>query len=331
MAKKKSSTGLNMTDLDDVFSTLSKKTTIIVEESEKEKTFIDTGNYVMNALLSKNIRKGGVADNRITIFAGPPGCGKSYICYNIARNAQKDGYNIIFIDTEYAVEREEMERYGINTDESRFRILRNNMVEEIKIGLSQILESLKQKKQEGLEIGKWLIVLDSIGQLASNKEIEDAHDGKIKVDMSRAKGLKSLFRVITSDMGYLGIPMVATNHIYMCMPEGNKVQMSNGEIIDISDIIKGDVVKTLDGSKVVEDVFEYQNSEVFEIELENGDKISCTPNHKFLVKKEWKSDENANCWKAAIDLEDDDIILAYDEVSKILNENYEKEKKQYVD
>jgi len=315
MAKKKTSgKSLDFSAIGDVFETISQKTSIVIDKEENQKkTFINTGIYALNALLSKNIRTGGVSDNRITIFAGPPGCGKSYLCYNITRNAQEQGYNVIYIDTEFAIERDELKRFGIDTTDKRLQLIRNNKVEDLKIALAKILSFLKTQKQEGIDIGKNIVILDSIGQLASNKEIEDAIDGKIKVDMSRAKGLKSLFRILTSDLGYLGIPMIATNHVYKCLPKGNMVQISNGECIDISGVVKGDLVKTLDGDKEVEDVFEYDNSECYEIELENGEKVTCTPNHKFLVKKDWESDENADCWKSAIELEENDVILAYED------------------
>jgi RecA/RadA recombinase len=220
---------MDFSSIGDVFAGLSKKTSIIVEQEQKEKKFINTGNYVLNALLSKNIRKGGVSDNRLTIFAGPPGCGKSYLCYNIARNAQNDGYRVIYIDTEYAIELEELQRFGIDTDPEKLILIRNNKVEDLKIALATLLDEMKKQQQNGVDIGKNLIVLDSIGQLASNKELEDAKDAKIKVDMSRAKGLKSLFRVITADMGYLGIPMIGTNHVYMSQDLFPTAIMGGGE------------------------------------------------------------------------------------------------------
>ena len=74
-----------------------------------------------------------------------------------------------------------------------------------------------------------MIFLDSVGQMASNKEIEDAVEGKIKVDMSRAKALKSFFRIISSDLGYLRIPLVATNHIYLSQDLFPVAVMSGGE------------------------------------------------------------------------------------------------------
>jgi hypothetical protein len=66
----------------------------------------------------------------------------------------------------------------------------------------------------GSEIPKVIIFLDSIGQLASEKEKADALEGKTKQDMTRAKAIKQLFRIINSDLGYLRIPMIATNHTY---------------------------------------------------------------------------------------------------------------------
>jgi RecA/RadA recombinase len=228
MAKKQQEK-MDFSEIGDIFETVSKKTALIIEEEQNERTFIDTGNYVFNALLSRNIRTGGVPDNRLTILAGPPGCGKSYMCYNIARNAQKDGYNIIYIDTEYSIELEELQRFGIDISKDKLLLIRNNKVEDLKIALAQLLRGLREKKQSGIDIGKNLIILDSIGQLASNKEVEDAIEGKIKVDMSRAKGLKSLFRVITADMGYLGIPMIATNHVYMSQDLYPTAIMGGGE------------------------------------------------------------------------------------------------------
>ena len=60
------------------------------------------------------ILNGGVTPNRISILAGPPQTGKSFICYNIARNAQKEGYNVIYIDTEFSIELSDFELFGVD-------------------------------------------------------------------------------------------------------------------------------------------------------------------------------------------------------------------------
>lgn len=183
----------------------------------------------MDALLAKSITHGGVSKNRITIFAGDPGTGKSYICYNLARNAQKEGYSVVYIDTEYSASLETFQGFGIDTDIEKFMLISSNNVESIRIALTQLLSELKTQKESGVEIPKMIMFLDSIGNLASNKEIADALEGNNKQDMSRAKVLKSLFRIVSSDLGYLDIPLICTNHIYMTMDLFPKAVMNGGK------------------------------------------------------------------------------------------------------
>lgn len=133
-----------------------------------------------------------------------------------------------------------------------------------------------------------------------------------KQDMTRAKQLKSLVRLITSDLGYLGIPLVATNHVYLCLTGGHEVLKSDGSSELIENLKEGDYVETLAGSKKVIKTVEYQKSPIVQITLETGEKIKCTPQHKFLVKPNWVADETNECWKSAEELTDSDIILAYE-------------------
>lgn len=231
----KASSDFDFSKISSVVDNLSKKSMISIENIEQERGYISTGIKILDALLSKSIKNGGVPKNRITIFAGPPQTGKSYIALSIARNAQKEGYNIIYIDTEFAIEKSDFDMFGVDTsNKSKFMLLRSNRVENIKIFLTQLLDELKTQKDKGLDVSKTLIILDSIGQLASNKEIEDALDGKNKQDMSRAKAIKSLFRIINSDLGYLNIPLIATNHIYMTQDLFPQMVQSGGEGINYS-------------------------------------------------------------------------------------------------
>lgn len=202
-----------VSQMSDLIDKLSDETKIIIENDESN-SFISTGIYSLDALLSKSILHGGVADDRFTIFAGPPATGKSYIMYNIARNAQKEGRFVLFIDTEHSINKPILEGFGIKTTPDKLKLVSSNKVEDLKIFLTKFLDGLKNIKLEGSEIPKIIIFLDSIGQLASEKEKEDAMSGKNKQDMTRAKAIKQLFRIINSDMGYLGIPMVASNHTY---------------------------------------------------------------------------------------------------------------------
>jgi hypothetical protein len=104
---------------------------------------------------------------------------------------------------------------GIDNSPEKFRLIRSNKVEDINITLTQLLDELKNQKMAGYEIPKILIVLDSIGMMSSNKEKADLLKGDMKQDMTRAKQLNALFRSISSDLGYLDIPMVCCNHTYL--------------------------------------------------------------------------------------------------------------------
>lgn len=207
-----------------------KKSSIVREtlESSKSRTSISTGIYVLNAAMNGDIY-GGIADNRITVLGGASGVGKSFLCYNICREAQKQGYCIIYIDTEFSIELDQLPGYGIDISEDKFMLLRNNIIEDLKSTTTQILDSLKEAKNTGKEIQKFLFILDSVGQLGSRKEVEDALAGKEKADFTKAKALASYFRIINSDLGMLGIPMICTNHTYKTMDLFPQDKMKGGE------------------------------------------------------------------------------------------------------
>jgi RecA/RadA recombinase len=224
MAKKASQ--FTFSDFGKFFEDMSKKTTIIVEKENTVREFISTGNYILDASISSSLLKGGIQNNRISVFAGESGVGKSFLCYNIAREAQKKGYSVIYIDTEFSIELGQLPAYGINMD--KFMLIRSNKVEEIKNTLAQFLDVMKAQKRAGADVEKVILFLDSAGQLASNKEVQDAVDGKDKTDMTRAKAMGSLFRIINADLGYLDIPMVVTNHTYETMEIYSQTVMKGG-------------------------------------------------------------------------------------------------------
>ena len=200
-----------------ILDNISKTVPIIIEKKVKEKTFISTGVYLLNAALSADMLKGGVSTSRITAFAGESGSGKSYLCYSVARHAQADGYSIIYIDTEMSIELGDLTNHKIDITPEKFRLIRSNKVEDVNILLTQLINELKEQKLAGFELPKLMIILDSVGQMASNKEIDDLLKNNIKVDFTKSKALGSLFRSINSDLGFLEIPFLATNHSYLTM------------------------------------------------------------------------------------------------------------------
>jgi RecA/RadA recombinase len=207
---------------------IAKSVPIIIEKEVKEKIFITTGVYIVDAAMSGRLLGGGIATNRISVFAGESGAGKSFMCYSCAKHAQKAGYSIIYIDTEQAIDLEDLPKYGIDISLDKFRLIRSNKVEDVNMLLTQLIDDLKNKKIDGYEIPKLMIVIDSLGQMASSKEKNDLLKGDIKQDMTKAKALGSLFRSINTDLGYLNIPLLVANHTYLTMDLFPKSVMKGG-------------------------------------------------------------------------------------------------------
>jgi RecA/RadA recombinase len=213
--KEKKSGGFSFTKVGDLLNDITKKVPVIIESEIRERKFVDTGVYLLNAALSARMIEGGIELGKIFTVAGDSGTGKTYIALSIAKNAQKKNMGVIYIDTEYSLNLDELTKYGIDNSPEKFKLLRGNKVEEINILLTQLLDSLKQEKIENGHIDPFLIVLDSVGQMSSAKEKDDLISGLNKVDFTRAKSLAAMFRSINTDLGFLEIPMVVCNHVYL--------------------------------------------------------------------------------------------------------------------
>lgn len=233
MSQKKSKGKFQFSKIGGLISSIADDLGMIVDKGDTVKEFISTGIYILNAALSGSLF-GGVMDNRITCFAGESGVGKSFVAYGIAREAQKKDFNIIYIDTENAIEFEDLPNYGIDTSSERFLLLRSNIVEGIKMAMAQLLKEMVTAKRDGYELDKTMIILDSIGQLASRKEVEDAVDGKEKADMTRAKAIRSLFRIITQDLAYLKIPLIVIGQGYWTQEMFPQFKIGGGDGIRYS-------------------------------------------------------------------------------------------------
>jgi RecA/RadA recombinase len=219
-----------------ILDNIAKSLPIQIEKEIKEKQFISTGCYILDAALSARLLGGGVANNRITCFAGESGAGKSFLAYSVSKAAQKEGYSIIYIDTEQAIDLEDLPKFGIDNDLDKFRLIRSNKVEDVNMLLTQLLDELKTQKLDGIELPKLMIVLDSLGQMASNKEKNDLLKGETKQDMTKAKALGSMFRSINTDLGFLDIPMIVCNHTYLTLDmfPAEKLKGGNGLLYSAS-------------------------------------------------------------------------------------------------
>lgn len=211
-----------------ILDNIAKSIPILIEKEVKEKTFITTGVYLVDAAMSGRLLNGGIATNRISVFAGESGAGKSFMCYSCSKHAQRAGYSVIYIDTEQAIDLEDLPKYGVDNSLEKFRLIRSNKVEDVNMLLTQLIDDLKEQKLAGFELPKLMIVIDSLGQMASNKEKADLLKGDIKQDMTKAKALGSLFRSINTDLGYLDIPLLVANHTYLTMDMFPKSVMKGG-------------------------------------------------------------------------------------------------------
>ena len=160
--------------------------------------YIPTGNYMLNMCLTASLF-GGYPNNRAIALAGPSGTGKTFLTLNAVKQAQDLGYSIVYYDSENAVDRDLVERFGI--DPSRFRYEPCNTVQEFRTSVTAITEVLIEQKKKGAELPKIMVVLDSAGNLATQKEVDDAKTGSDKSDMTRARLLKSTFRILMTKLG----------------------------------------------------------------------------------------------------------------------------------
>ena len=216
MAKKKTEKkGFSFSKVGGLLDNITKKVPVIIESEVKDRKFIDTGVYLLNAALSAKMLDGGIEYGKIFTVAGDSGTGKTFIALSVVKNAQKNGMGVIYIDTEYSLRLDDLPKYGVDNDPDKFKLIRGNKVEDINILLTQLLDELKEEKLKNGNIDPFLIVLDSVGQMSSNKEKTDLISGNLKVDMTRAKSLAAMFRSINTDLGFLDIPMVVCNHVYL--------------------------------------------------------------------------------------------------------------------
>ena len=174
-------------------------------------SFIDTGSFIFNALLSGSLH-GGLPSNKITAIAGESATGKTYFLMGMIKNfldKNPEG-GVIYFESESAVTKQMIIDRGI--DPSRMVILPVTTVQEFRTQSLKVLDSYINQ-EESIRRPLFL-ALDSLGMLSTTKEVEDTAEGKETRDMTRAQVLKAAFRVLTLKLGKAKVPMVVTNHTY---------------------------------------------------------------------------------------------------------------------
>ncbi len=172
--------------------------------------YIDTGSYILNALVSGDIYR-GIPSNKITALAGESATGKTFFALGMVQKFLDDNPegNVVYFESESALTQEMLEERGIDT--SRILLVPVTTIEEFRTQAVNIIDGFdKQKKGDE----KLFFVLDSLGMLSTIKETEDIGSGKNVRDMTKAQVIKGTFRVLTLKLGKVGIPMIVTNHTY---------------------------------------------------------------------------------------------------------------------
>jgi recombination protein RecA len=171
--------------------------------------WVSTGSFALNRIISGSYYR-GLPRGRIVALAGSSGVGKSFICGNCIREAQKQGYTVLVFDSENAIDKEFLERIGVNVaDVIHIPV---STIHEVKIKATLMMREFRADYPEG----KLFIVIDSIGALLTEKEFNDQiENNNTAMDMGlRAKQLRVLSKILTAEVALSQAVMLVTNHTY---------------------------------------------------------------------------------------------------------------------
>ena len=185
--------------------------TQLASDIDETETYVDTGSYIFNGLISGSIF-GGVSNNKITAIAGESSTGKTFFSLALVKNfldSNPDGYCLYF-DTEAAVNKTLLESRGIDLD--RLVVVNVVTIEEFRSKALKAVDIYLKKPED--ERKPCMFVLDSLGMLSTDKEITDTLNEKQVRDMTKSQLVKGAFRMLTLKLGQAKIPLIVTNHTY---------------------------------------------------------------------------------------------------------------------
>ena len=197
--------------LKDIVKEIGDDFTKLASDIDETETYVDTGSYIFNALVSGSIF-GGVSGNKITAIAGESSTGKTFFSLAVVKNfldTHPDGYCLYF-DTEAAITKSLVESRGIDT--SRLVVVNVVTIEEFRSKALKAVDIYLKKPVE--ERKPCMFVLDSLGMLSTEKEITDALNDKQVRDMTKSQLVKGAFRMLTLKLGQANVPLIVTNHTY---------------------------------------------------------------------------------------------------------------------
>ena len=180
-------------------------------------TWISTGNYCLNKLISGDFYK-GIPLGKVTVLAGESGAGKSYIAAgNVVKNAQDQGIFVVLIDSENALDEKWLHALDVDTSEDKLLKLNVAMIDDVAKIINDFMKDYKAEyaDKDDEERPKVLFVIDSLGMMLTPTDVDQFQKGDMKGDMGRKpKALASLVRNSVNMFGDYNVGLVATNHTY---------------------------------------------------------------------------------------------------------------------
>ena len=180
----------------------------LASDIAETETYVDTGSYIFNGLISGSIF-GGVSNNKITAIAGESSTGKTFFSLAVVKNfldSNPDGYCLYF-DTEAAVNKSLLSSRGIDLD--RLVVVNVVTIEEFRTKALKAVDIYLKTNTEDRK--PCMFVLDSLGMLSTEKEIRDALDDKQVRDMTKSQLVKGAFRMLTLKLGQANICLLYTS------------------------------------------------------------------------------------------------------------------------
>ena len=197
--------------LKDIVKEIGDDYTKLASDIDESESYVDTGSFIFNGLVSGSIF-GGVSSNKITAVAGESSTGKTFFSLAIVKNFLDNDPNAycLYFDTESAITKSLLEDRGVDT--SRLVVINVVTIEQFRTKALKAVDIYLKSKTE--ERKPCMFVLDSLGMLSTEKEINDALEDKQVRDMTKSQLVKGAFRMLTLKLGQANIPMIVTNHTY---------------------------------------------------------------------------------------------------------------------
>ena len=197
--------------LKDIVKEIGDAYTKLASDIDESESYVDTGSFIFNGLVSGSIF-GGVSSNKITAAAGESSTGKTFFSLAIVKNFLDNDPNAycLYFDTESAITKSLLEDRGVDT--SRLVVVNVVTIEQFRSKALKAVDIYLKTKTEDRK--PCMFVLDSLGMLSTEKEINDALEDKQVRDMTKSQLVKGAFRMLTLKLGQANIPMIVTNHTY---------------------------------------------------------------------------------------------------------------------